>query len=74
MKKKLESLGKLKEFLPHGVLLKIAEELGYTRQYVGYVLRGKYYNTAIIERATEIAMQEKHKKEALNQKIEEITK
>jgi hypothetical protein len=44
-------LTKLRSQLPHGAQKRIAEKLAMDSESVGQVLRGKFYNPAVIEAA-----------------------
>jgi hypothetical protein len=55
-----QNLLKIKEWLQHGDIKAIAEDLKLNQSYVGAVLRGKKpQNIQIIDKATEIALKNK---------------
>lgn len=51
---------------PYGTGSKVAEQLGFSPQYVREVLAGKAHNEKILEKALEIATQLKEQREKLN--------
>jgi len=63
---------KLKEQLPPGAQKEIADNTGYSFQFVSLVLNGDRFNDVIIEAAISYLSAYKKKKTALNKKIEAV--
>jgi predicted DNA-binding protein YlxM (UPF0122 family) len=67
-------LMELRRLLPHGSIGEIAEELGITRNAVTDVLKGKWINPDVIDRAVLKIEAQKQRVQAIHDKIDRAVK
>ncbi len=68
----IEKLENLEKFLPTGYALIIADETGFSPNYIYMIKAGKRENLLIVSKMIKMAQAEKKKIEKLNNKIETL--